>query len=696
MSDPGTRGGSPTAEGAHFSCSLTAVMLAQLHEFGGDEAVGRLLHESGVKRTPEYLCDIGNWVSYDEAVALWDAGQAITRNPHFARRLGEAAAKVLNASPVAALLRSLGSPEAAYRQMTVMATKFSVITEQEAVDVGPGYAEIRFTNREGFPRNPHHCAWTESLLTQTPVLFGLAPARVEHERCAVLGEPDCVYHVSWDTESDHGEVDPAARTEGLEDQLAAMTERLQSMFATASDLIAAGDLDVTLAAITDRAALEVRAPRYLLAVRPETGGELHLHHRGLTDEDAVRCAERIGAAAADDLPDSWLVVPVRSHRHHYGHLLALCEEGTGFFSQEHELLEVYARYAATALDTATALREAKRRHEQASALLELARALATAGTTDEVARRLAEAVPAVIDCDRVGVYLWDEETAEIRRRAVTGGQPGDELPEWSLAPDEGGLVAQWLEHPDQEPVFVDQWSGNERLREMFSAVGALATIVVPIASSTRFLGALAVSVQRDPRRLAPTPDLLDRLSGVAAHATTALENGRLVDNITHQAHHDSLTGLANRAQLRQELVSSTAEGAGSAPFTLFYIDLDGFKPINDQFGHDVGDALLRGVAERLLTGTRDGDIVARLGGDEFAVLVSGANDPAVIAVVAERLAAGFATPFDVDGHALKVGASIGHASWPADAPDIDALIRHADGAMYEQKRTRHTDRARAA
>ena len=246
-------------------------------------------------------------------------------------------------------------------------------------------------------------------------------------------------------------------------------------------------------------------------------------------------------------------------------------------------------------------------------------------------------------------------------------------------------------------MFVDEWSGNEHLRELFAAVGAVASIVVPIASSTRFLGALAVSVQREPRRLAPTPDLLDRLSGVAAHATTALENGRLVDNITHQAHHDSLTGLANRAQLRQELAHATAEGGASAtPFTLFYIDLDGFKPINDSFGHDVGDALLRTVSERLLGLTRDGDIVARLGGDEFAVLVSRAGDAPVIAIVADRLAAAFATPFDVDGHALRVGASIGHATWPADAPDVDALIRLADGAMYDQKRTHHADDARAA
>ena len=679
------------AEGAHFSCSLTAVLVARVQAFGGDPAVARLLRESGVHRTPEYLLDLGNWVSYDEAVALWRVGASITMDPKFALRLGEDAAERLKASPVAALLRSLGSPEEVYRQIATTATKFSVAVAGEAVRVGPGYAEIRFVPVDGFPRDANHCEWTVGLLTQSTVIFGLAPALVEHDRCAALGAADCTYRVIWDAASAAEAAESPAQTAALKEQLSAMTERLQSMFATASDLIAAGDLDVTLAQITDRAALEVRAPRYLLAVRPTAGDDPHIHHRGFDETEARDCAERILGTPLADLPPSWLVVPVRSHRSDYGRLLAMYGDGQGFFTQERELLEVYARYAATALDTATALAEARRRHEQATALLELARKLATAGTSDEVAQRLVDAVPAVVDCDRVGVYLWDEETRELRGRAVYSVDKGDSEPaDWSLSPADDALLASWLAREGLEPQVVDPHQGHPPLREFLGQLGAVSSIVVPISSREHFLGAIAVSVKQDALRLRPNPDILDRLSGIAAHATTALENGRLVDRITPQARHDGLTGLANRAELADALTrASTGTRHRDATFSLFYIDLDDFKSINDELGHQVGDELLCAVSLRLAACLREVDTVARIGGDEFAALVNGIGVGPESDQVLERLRGAFDDPFDLRQHRVRVGASIGRAVWPRDADDIDGLIRRADSSMYEVKRVHH-------
>ncbi len=690
MEQPGQ---STTGVGNHFSCSLSAVLLARVHAFGGDAAVTEVLERAQSTRTAAYLSDISNWISYDEALALWEAGARVTHHPNFARAVGEEAAKRLNASPVAALLRSLGSPENVYRQIALTSAKFAVVTTLEAVDVGPGFAEIEAHAAEGFPRSAQHCAWTSGLLTQTPILFGLAPSKIVHESCQALGAPSCRYSITWDAESEDADKQSDAATAALRQQLEAMRERLHSMFATASDLIGADDIADVLARITDRAAIEVRAPRYLLAVRTGATGEVHSHHKGFGEDEALEVAARILEQHPADVPDSWLVVPVRSKRADYGRLLAMYEPGSHFFPQERELFEVYAQYAASALDSATALVEAKQRYAQSSALLDLARALAAAGTSDEVASRLADAVPLVVDCDRVGVYLWDatENKLRLRTSANADGTDSSIKPEeWVFEPTPGSMLARLLENPTTEPVFVDADSGTPALKELAARADAAATIIVPLATSDAFLGLLVVLVTASPERLTPSADLLDRLSGVAAQATSALQNGRLVDQITHQALHDQLTGLANRLQFTDKLRKTIARARKERELVrLFYIDLDAFKPVNDEFGHEVGDHLLVAVGQRLKACIRSSDTVARLGGDEFAVLIDAQGAQPDSDHLLERFTQALEEVFHVDGHCLKIGASIGKARFPLDGNDAEALLRHADAAMFDAKRIRH-------
>jgi diguanylate cyclase (GGDEF)-like protein len=236
-------------------------------------------------------------------------------------------------------------------------------------------------------------------------------------------------------------------------------------------------------------------------------------------------------------------------------------------------------------------------------------------------------------------------------------------------------------------VFVDAESGPPAFREEMLAAGNIASIIVPIAASEALLGLLAVSVRQGPERLAPYPDLLNRLSGVAAQATTALQNGRLVDQITHQAMHDQLTGLANRLQFTQELRRAINRARRySQLVTVLYMDLDRFKPVNDAFGHDTGDRLLIEVARRLDACTRAADTVARLGGDEFAVLVSDHHATSETDQLRQRLSDAFSDPLSIDGHEVKLTVSIGRAIFPDDADTADALLRRADAAMFESKR----------
>jgi diguanylate cyclase (GGDEF)-like protein len=672
---------------------MSAVLLAEVAELAGETQVPEVLRLAGSERTPEYLSDTSNWISYDEAVSLWRAATRVTQNPDLPRLVGQLAAKRRAASPVAALLRSLGSAERVYREISTSATKFSTVIRLEALETGPGFAEVVATPVPGFPRSAEHCAWTMGMLSGTTVLFGLPPATVAHDRCAALGAPNCRYSVTWsDSAARHGGSagDSGELVISLRHQLEGMQERLQSMFATASDLIAADEIDDVLARITDRAAVEVRAPRFLLAVRMEPEGEIRCHHRGFDADEAIEQAERILAAKPDEHSGSWLVVPVRSKRRDYGRLVAAFDGDERFFPQERELLEVYARYAATALDGATALREANRRYHQSSALLKLARTLASAGTLGQVAQRLADAVPLVVDCDRVAVYLWDPARGELVKRAVANPDGvGRELEDdgWSWRPQPGDGLEQLLNDPHRDPVLLEGEIEDPRLRRDMARMGEVAKMVVPLASEDALLGVLGVSVRQRPERLRPNPDLLDRLSGVAAQATTALQNGRLVDKFRHDAMHDQLTGLANRRQFAEQLRKAVNRARlGDELATMFYIDLNDFKPVNDEHGHDVGDRLLSALGQRLNSCTRSTDLVARLGGDEFAVLIGSETTSSQADALALRLGEAFADPFMIDGHELHLSASIGRAVFPLDADSADGLLRCADAAMFAAKR----------
>jgi diguanylate cyclase (GGDEF)-like protein len=158
-------------------------------------------------------------------------------------------------------------------------------------------------------------------------------------------------------------------------------------------------------------------------------------------------------------------------------------------------------------------------------------------------------------------------------------------------------------------------------------------------------------------------------------------------HLTVQAHHDSLTGLVNRAGfvgLLDAAVDPKGPSAGSV--SLMFIDLDDFKHVNDDLGHAAGDELLRQVADRLRGAARAGDVVCRLGGDEFAVLIGSPTAGGTIATeIAERVLAVLEQPFSVHGALIRVGASIGIASQSSVADSGDHLLRAADIAMYSAK-----------
>ena len=159
------------------------------------------------------------------------------------------------------------------------------------------------------------------------------------------------------------------------------------------------------------------------------------------------------------------------------------------------------------------------------------------------------------------------------------------------------------------------------------------------------------------------------------------------DRLQHQAYHDPLTGLANRALFRERLVVALeAHRQHGRPVALLFADLDDFKLINDSFGHAIGDRLLRAIGERLNVCVPSEDLVARLGGDEFAVLLD--HRPRDADAIARHMLAALREPFAIDGHTVAVGASIGMVVPESADSDLsaDILLRRADAAMYASKR----------
>jgi diguanylate cyclase (GGDEF)-like protein len=163
------------------------------------------------------------------------------------------------------------------------------------------------------------------------------------------------------------------------------------------------------------------------------------------------------------------------------------------------------------------------------------------------------------------------------------------------------------------------------------------------------------------------------------------EYRRIEARIAHMAHHDVLTELPNRVLLRERLEQALSGARKEKNLAVFCLDLDRFKDINDTLGHPIGDALLKAVGERLSGCVREGDTVARLGGDEFSIVQVSPDQPLAATALASRIIEAMARPFDLDGHQVTVGASIGIAVSPMDGTDPDQLMRNADLALYRAK-----------
>ncbi|MFZ6005799.1 MAG: EAL domain-containing protein [Actinomycetota bacterium] len=662
-------------EGRHFAGTNTEFMIKYLRRRTPAGSVERVLQRAGEHRTADELADTGTWSTYSQFRSLLTA---------CASELGEEALVAIGLDSFAdisvpeatAMLQALGSPASLYADIGPAAASLTPVVDIEAVEQSPNEWVMSQRFKYGLEPFREYCAYVRGLLGVTPRLFGYPAAVVIEEQCQCEGAPACQFRVTWQ-ETD----EPTRRADELEMQVKVLQGSLTALQATVGDLVSGQALDEVLSRIIASAARAVRAPGFVLALYPGVGATQSVYSDGFTPQEARVIAEDLleGRRHTDV---SCLVADLTSTRRTYGRLAALNPSGE-FYPQELAILESYGRLAAAALDSAAALDETRSQAKRAEALLALSTSLAEIASTEEMAQRIANAVPSVIDCDRAIVTLL--EAPRLGRIAGVEGYPEDLdtfLRGRAVPVGDDVKFAVTIALHDAE-----QTAPQSTGQQLMHASGTVAAATFPIMASRDVLGFITASVTERPERLTDSPDLEARLKGLAGQAWTALDNARLLDQVRRQALHDGLTGLPNRALIldRAEQMLARAHRDERA-VAAFFIDLDNFKTVNDTLGHSAGDRLLVEIASRLSDAVRANDTVGRLGGDEFVVLAEGTSLDSGPEVVAARLHEVLRGEFELpgfEGTPITTSASIGVATGQRSC--ADDLLRDADIALYRAK-----------
>ncbi|WP_198651860.1 diguanylate cyclase [Salinicola sp. RZ23] len=332
----------------------------------------------------------------------------------------------------------------------------------------------------------------------------------------------------------------------------------------------------------------------------------------------------------------------------------------------------------------TALKQAEQRQAAVYAISEAAHL--SADLTD-LAARIHAIINTLMPAENFTVALHDVERDELSylyhvdERAAPGASP-------PMSADT--LCGQVIRHGRELllPAQTEALTAGAA-RELLNRDAAHSWLGVPLKSADRTIGALVVKSYDN--RQSYDEDDRELLQFVSIQVAQAIVRKRLFQRLEYMARYDGLTGLANREAFHERLRAAlVSPGPTPNRLALLYLDLDGFKRINDTHGHALGDTLLELAARRLCHAVRESSLVARLGGDEFAVLLQNLHAPAEADSVAANLRHALRQPFDVSGQRLQVGVSIGVAVYPRDGTSAEALLRRADQAMYAEKRASRT------
>ena len=361
--------------------------------------------------------------------------------------------------------------------------------------------------------------------------------------------------------------------------------------------------------------------------------------------------------------------------------------GTVDFSTSSGLVTSLAALAGIAIANAQSIEQSRNELVRMRALSEISKQLLSFSSVESLLKVVTRTLVDAMDINRTSVYRigdssvltvgvsWLKTSVEVIR--------GNSLPDDMVAESICGWCLRTGDFANIRRESRDARS-SDRVHRLRDELNMGATLCMPIISGEHVVAVLAASRDRAKRNF--DENEINLFCSIVNQVSSAVYARQMSDALQHQAHHDSLTHLPNRRCFERELQKNLALVRDTSKrCAVLFLDLDGFKTVNDTMGHASGDELLQLVAARLLDCVDDAQLLARIGGDEFAVIANNLDDRQEAMSLASALRESLKVPFMVSDTPVSISTSVGLSFYPEDSACADELLQHADEAMYQAK-----------